>query len=297
MELNTKYKLLGFSRSDVITANIMVLATGKHISIGLQELENSVITDDLSRHELKAIYRRLYGDNNTITSYDLSDRNERSWYAYLLICVALSIIYVLCTVTGIKPISIPVVNFVVPPAIFFYPLTFILVDILNEFFGLRMARRAILISFISNIVFVAGLWVTSLLPGLAEWGLNQSYNAFVESIIAVLFASSAAYLISENVNSILLCKIKELTNSRYLFIRVITSTVVASAIDSVIFCTLAFYNVLSMETIKVMIMSQFIIKVAYAILGVGPIYATRELFRRYINAEIPQNTGRSVYES
>ncbi|WP_426817196.1 queuosine precursor transporter [Winslowiella sp. 2C04] len=285
MDCNKKYKLLGFSRANTIKANIMVLATGKHINIGLQELENSIITDDFSRNELKALYRRLYGDTNTITSYDLTDRHERSWYAYLIISVAMSVIYILCTISGVKAIHISLINFVVPPAIFFYPLTFIFVDILNEFFGLRMARRTILISFIANILFVTGLWATSLLPGLSEWDLNKSYSEFVESIIAVLFASSCAYLISENINSLLLCKIKELTNSRFLFIRVITSTVIASAIDSIIFCTLAFYNVLSTETIQTMIISQFIIKLAYAIIGVGPIYAARELFSRYINAQ------------
>ena len=284
MDCNKKYKLLGFSRAETIKANIMVLATGKHINIGLQELENSIITDDFNRHELKALYRRLYGDANTVTSYDLADRHERSWYAYVMISVAMSVIYILCTISGIKAIQISLINFVVPPAIFFYPLTFIFVDILNEFFGLRMARRTILISFISNILFVTGLWATSLLPGLNEWDLNQPYSEFVDSITAVLFASSCAYLISENINSLLLCKIKKLTNSRFLFIRVITSTAVASAIDSIIFCTLAFYNILSIETINTMIISQIIIKLAYAVIGVGPIYAFRELFRRYINA-------------
>lgn len=282
MGKNKRYKLLGFNRSNVITANVMVLATGKHISIGLEELEGSEISDDFNQHELKALYRRLYGDPKTKTSYDLGDRHERSWYAYLIISVALTVIYILSTVSGVKPIIIPVINFVVPPAIFFYPLSFIFVDIINEFYGLRMARRTIFISFISNIIFVTGLWVTSLLPGLAEWELNAFYSEFVHSIIAVLFASSAAYLVSENINSMILCKIKELTNSRYLFIRVITSNIIASAIDSIIFCTLAFYKVLSVDTIKSMIVSIFIIKIGYALVGVGPIYAVRELFRRYI---------------
>ncbi|MBV4368526.1 queuosine precursor transporter [Erwinia sp. BNK-24-b] len=289
MGQNKKYKLLGFNRSDVITANVMVLATGKHISIGLQELESSEITDDFNRHELKSLYRRLYGSSDTKTSYDLGDRHERSWYAYLIITVALTVIYIVSTVSGVKPVHIPVVNFVVPPAIFFYPLSFILVDIVNEFYGLKMARRTIFISFFSNMLFVMGLWLTSLLPGLAEWELNISYTTFVNNIIAVLFASSVAYLISENVNSLILCKIKKLTNSRYLFIRVLTSNIIASAIDSAIFCTLAFYKVLDMNTIKTMIISQFIIKLGYALVGVGPIYATRELFRRYINKETQVN--------
>ncbi|MDE9563709.1 queuosine precursor transporter [Xenorhabdus bovienii] len=285
MSGNQKYKLLGFSRSsDAIRANIMILSTGKSISIPLQELESSQVSEDLNRHELKEIYRRIYGGADTVTAYDLTDRHERSWFAYLVIAFSLAVIYIFCTITGIKPVSIPSINMVIPSAIFFYPLTFILVDILNEFYGLRLARKAILFSFIANILFVLGLIFTAALPGLKEWGLEGAYTEIVHSIAAVLVASSIAYIVSENVNSWLLCKIKELTNSRYLFIRVITSTTVAAALDSIIFCTLAFYNTLDAGTIKSIIFSQFIIKLAYAIVGVGPIYGTRTLFKKYINA-------------
>ncbi|MDX7985853.1 VUT family protein [Xenorhabdus sp. 12] len=285
MSGNQKYKLLGFSRSsDAIRANIMILSTGKSISIPLKELESSQVSEDLNRNELREIYRRIYGGEDTVTAYDLADRNERSWFAYLMIALSLAIIYIFCTVTGIKPISVPYINMVIPAAIFFYPLTFILVDILNEFYGLRLARKAILFSFITNILFVLGLMFTAILPGLKEWGLAEAYTEIVHSIAAVLVASSVAYIVSENVNSWLLCKIKELTNSRYLFIRIITSTTIAAALDSVIFCTLAFYNTLDADTIKVIILSQFIIKITYAIVGVGPIYATRALFRKYITS-------------
>ncbi|EFE96561.1 queuosine precursor transporter [Serratia odorifera] len=286
MDSNKKYKLLGFNRSGSISANIMILATGKRISMGLKELDDSTISDDFSRSELKALYRRLYdGSNNLTTAYDLGDRHERSWYAYLIITVALSVIYIFSTLCGVKPIQIPLLDMIVPPAIFVYPLTFILVDILNEFYGLRLARRTIIISFIANLIFVLGVWATTLVPSIPQWEFSTTYNGIVHSIMAVLLASSAAYLLSENVNAYLLCKIKELTNSRYLFVRVITSTVVASAIDSVVFCTLAFYNVLSWDIIQTMILSQFLIKVVYALLGVGPIYATRRLFNRYINVD------------
>jgi uncharacterized integral membrane protein (TIGR00697 family) len=289
MEPNQKFKLLGFTRHGTIAANVMVLATGKTITMGLNELADSEISEDLSRHELQALYRKLYGNNQQQTAYELSDRHERSWYAYLIITVALSVIYIFSTLCGVKPIQIPALNLITPPAIFIYPLTFILVDILNEFYGLRLARRTIIISFMANLIFVLGVWVTTLVPAIPQWEYSETYNGIVHSIMAVLVASSAAYLISENVNSYLLCKIKELTNSRYLFVRVITSTVVASAIDSVVFCTLAFYNVLSWDIIKTMILSQFMIKVVYALVGVGPIYAARSLFNRYINTDLARS--------
>ncbi|MNG55688.1 hypothetical protein D3C79_213790 [compost metagenome] len=289
MESNQKFKLLGFTRHGTLAANVMVLATGKTITMGLNELADSDISEDLSRHELQALYRKIYGNNQQQTAYELSDRHERSWYAYLIITVALSVIYIFSTLCGVKPIQIPALNLITPPAIFIYPLTFILVDILNEFYGLRLARRTIIISFMANLVFVLGVWATTLVPSIPQWEFSKTYDGIVHSIMAVLVASSAAYLISENVNSYLLCKIKELTNSRYLFVRVITSTVVASAIDSVVFCTLAFYNVLSWDIIKTMILSQFLIKVVYALVGVGPIYAARSLFNRYINTDLARS--------
>lgn len=289
MEPNQKFKLLGFTRHGTIAANVMVLATGKTITMGLNELADSEISEDLSRHELQALYRKLYGNNQQQTAYELSDRHERSWYAYLIITVALSVIYIFSTLCGVKPVQIPTLGLIIPPAIFIYPLTFILVDILNEFYGLRLARRAILVSFMANLIFVLSIWVTTLVPSIPQWGHSQTYNSIVHSIMAVLVASSAAYLISENVNSYLLGKIKELTNSRYLFVRVITSTMVASAVDSVVFCTLAFYNVLSWDIIKTMILSQFLIKEVYALVGIGPIYATRYLFNRYINTDLARS--------
>ncbi|AHY09242.1 queuosine precursor transporter [Serratia plymuthica] len=297
MESNQKFKLLGFTRHGTLAANVMVLATGKTITMGLNELADSDISEDLSRHELQALYRKIYGNNQQQTAYELSDRHERSWYAYLIITVALSVIYIFSTLCGVKPIQIPALNLITPPAIFIYPLTFILVDILNEFYGLRLARRTIIISFMANLVFVLGVWATTLVPSIPQWEFSKTYDGIVHSIMAVLVASSAAYLISENVNSYLLCKIKELTNSRYLFVRVITSTVVASAIDSVVFCTLAFYNVLSWDIIKTMILSQFLIKVVYALVGVGPIYAARSLFNRYINTDLARSNKYAYQET
>lgn len=284
MESNRKFKLLGFNHSGELSANIMVLATGKTISMDLKELVDNEISDDFSRHELNALYKKLYNSKDITTVYDISDRNDRSWHAYLLISIALSVIYIFSTIAGVKPVFVPALNMVVPPAVFVYPITFILVDILNEFYGLKLARRTIFITFFANLAFVLGLWVTSLIPGLPQWEYDHTYNGIVHSIMAVLVASSLAYLVSENVNAYVLYKIKIMTKSRYLFIRVITSTITASAVDSVIFCTVAFYNVLSFDVIKTMILSQFMIKVVYAVLGVGPIYGTRKLFRSYINA-------------
>lgn len=283
MEYNVKYKLIGFPRKQKCSANIMLLSTGKVFDVSLQELVRSDVIDDLNKNETREIYRKLYSTECVTTAYDLSDRNQKSWMAYCFLCVSLCVIYVLCTVSGIKPVSIPHTGFIIPSAIFLYPLSFLLIDIVNEFYGMKLARKAIWAALFSNVFFCLFLWVSSEMPSLAGWGDNASFNAVVHSMISVLLASSVSYFVSEYVNSFILCKIKEITNSRHLYFRVISSTVVASALDSMIFIYIAFHRVLSASIMHVMMMDQFIIKVLYAVVGVVPIYWTRWMFNNYIN--------------
>lgn len=184
-------------------------------------------------------------------------------------------------------------GFIVPFAIFLYPVSFILVDILNEFYGLRYARMAIVISALINALLLVILNFSSYAPTIDGWGaMNKSYETIVHSINSVFMASMLSYFISENVNAYLLHKIKQLTQSKWLFIRVFCSTFFASLIDSALFIFIAFSGVLDHEILVTMFVCQVIVKTLYAVFGIGPIYAARALFNRYIlgGAEAPTSS-------
>jgi queuosine precursor transporter len=280
---NTKYKLLSFTHTKKIIANISLLATGRTFSIPLEQLVLCDISDDLSPSENREIYRKIYSNNNKNTIYDIKDKKSKYWLTYTTICLFLTSLVIFCTVSGIKPVEIKSLNLIIPAAIFAYPVSFILVDILNEFFGLKLARAAIISTFFVNIVFCISLWLVGLLPSIAGWELSNTFSQMTISIISVLVASSVSFIISENINAYLLFKIKELTKSKFLFLRVITSTVTASAIDSILFITIVFYGKLDIDIIKIMILTQFLIKTSYAVIGIFPIYASRWAFNKYIN--------------
>lgn len=165
---------------------------------------------------------------------------------------------------------------------FIYPLTFLIVDLLNEFYGLRLARKAILFAFASNAFIVVLLTSTSYLPGLSGWRLDLPYGEVINYFSSVLVASSISFLLSEYVNSYLLCKIKELTNSRYLFFRVFLSSFFAVIIDSFIFCFIAFYGTMQSSEILNIIYVQIAIKMCFAVFNILPAYGARHLFRKYV---------------
>jgi uncharacterized integral membrane protein (TIGR00697 family) len=153
---------------------------------------------------------------------------------------------------------------------------------LNEFYGLRLARKAIFFAFASNALITVLLSTTSFLPGLSGWKLDEPYSEVMTHVSSVLVASSISFIFSEYVNSYLLNKIKQLTSSRFLFLRVFLSTFFAVIIDSFIFCFIAFYGAMTNAEILNIVYVQIAIKMCFAVFNILPAYGARSLFKRYV---------------
>ncbi|VVN74411.1 queuosine precursor transporter [Pseudomonas fluorescens] len=278
---NSKYKLLGFENNKSL-AVIMVISTGKIIKVNLGELLKSEIIDNLSKMEIKNIYRKYYSGGAALTTYEINDRHERSWMIYVVLNLLLLTLYIFTNIAATKLIYLERFDVVVPPAVFLYPLTFLIVDLLNEAYGLRLARRALLLAFASNAFIVMLLSAVTYFPGLPGWKLDVPYGEVITHVSSVLVASSVSFLFSEYINSYLLCKIKELTSSRFLFLRVFFSTFFAVIIDSFLFCFIAFYGAMQNSDILNMVYVQIAIKICFAVFNVLPAYGARSLFKRYI---------------
>jgi len=257
---NSKYKLLGFDNNKKL-AVIMIIATGKVIRVKLREVLNSEIMDNLNKTEIKNLYRKLYSQGDTTTAYDLNDRHENSWMIYIVLNLLLVTFYIFTSIAATKPIYLESLGIVITPGTFLYSLTFLIVDLLNENFGLRLARKAIFFAFASTSTVFILLYGSTFLPGMPGWKLDTPYNEVMTQVSSVLVASSISFLVSENINSYLLCKIKELTNSRFLFLRIFLSTFFAVIIDSFLFCYIAFYGLMKNSDILNMVLFQIAIKV------------------------------------
>ncbi|MBV7478521.1 queuosine precursor transporter [Pseudomonas sp. PDM31] len=278
---NSRYRLLGFEKSKNL-AVVMIVSTGKVIKIKLGDLVKSEVLDNLSKVEIKEVYRKFYSGGGALTAYEISDRHERSWMTYVALNLMLFALYVFTNVAAAKLVYLEYFDVVVTPGVFLYPLTFLIVDLLNESYGLRLARRAILFAFASNAFILVLLTISGFLPGLSTWRLDEPYGEVISHVSSALVASSVSFLFSEYVNSYLLCKIKELTSSRFLFLRVFFSTFFAVIIDSFIFCFIAFYGTMENREILNIIYVQIVIKMCFAVFNVLPAYGARSLFKKYV---------------
>jgi uncharacterized integral membrane protein (TIGR00697 family) len=278
---NRRYKLLGFENGKGF-AVIMILSTGQIVKVTLSELLKSEILDDLNKAEIRDVYRKFYSRGAALTAYEINDRHEGLWIIYVVLNLILFTLYIFANIAAAKLIFVERFGVIVTPGVFLYPLTFLIVDLLNEFYGIRLARKAILFSFASNAFVIILLAVVSYLPGVAGWKIDLHYGEVIAQVLSVLVASSVFFLCSEYVNSYFLCRIKELTNSRFLFLRLFCSTFFAVIIDSFIFCFVAFYGAMENSEILNMVYVQIAIKMCFAVFNILPAYGARSLFKRYV---------------
>lgn len=126
-----------------------------------------------------------------------------------------------------------------------FPLTYITGDVLTEIYGFRRARRAIWTAMILQAIAALTFWMVTKLPAAPGWDMQDAYASVVGFVPRIVIASLCAFLIGETLNSYVLVKIKERTKERLLWVRLIGSTVVGEFADTLVFCTVAFFGIIT----------------------------------------------------
>jgi len=119
--------------------------------------------------------------------------------------------------------------------VMFFPISYIIGDVLTEVYGYANARRCIWVGFWALLFMVFMSLVVVALPPDAGWTGQAAYESVFGQTPRIVFASVAAFWAGEFVNSFVLAKMKILTNGSKLWTRTIGSTVFGQAVDSALF--------------------------------------------------------------
>ncbi len=150
--------------------------------------------------------------------------------------------------------------------ILFFPVSYVIGDVLTEVYGYARARRVIWAGFAALLFMAFMAWVVVALPPAASWQGQAAYESVFGQVPRIVFASIIAFWAGEFANSYVLARMKLLTQGRHLWTRTIGSTVVGQGIDSLIFYPLAFYGLWDNETLLIVLATQFALKVGWEVL-------------------------------
>ena len=82
-------------------------------------------------------------------------------------------------------------------------------------------------------------------PAASDWGNQSAFESVLGFVPQIVLASISGFLVGQLLNSWVLVKIKERTKEKKLWLRLIGSTAVGELADTLVFCTIAFYVVIT----------------------------------------------------
>ncbi len=157
-----------------------------------------------------------------------------------------------------------------------FPVTFLLTDILNEFYGKKAARFVTWVGFFMAVFAVVVIAMAVQVPwapltrapdftGTVEGSFN---NVFAGSQ-RFLVASMMAYLVGQFCDIAIFNGLKRLTRNRFLWVRATGSTLVSQLLDTVVVQYVAWTGVLPNATILGIIYTSYVVKLLVAV-GLTP---------------------------
>lgn len=169
-----------------------------------------------------------------------------------------------------------------------FPVTFLLTDLLNEFYGKRAARFVTYLGLGCAALTYVLILIGGAIP-IASFTHADDWQGVTEASFANVFLGSrrmiasslTAYVIGQLVDIFTFHGLKRMTGGRHLWLRATGSTLVSQAVDSVTINVLAWSGVLARPAIINVIFSSYAVKVLIAIALTPLIYAGHAAIERW----------------
>jgi queuosine precursor transporter len=172
--------------------------------------------------------------------------------------------------------------------VLFFPVSYIIGDVLTEVYGYARARRVIWTGFAALLFMAFMAAVVVALPPAEGWPGQPAYEFVFGNSWRIVLASMVAFWAGEFANSFVLAKMKLWTGGKALWSRTIGSTVVGQGLDSLIFYPLAFWGLAGWppEQLWQVVLSQWAIKTAWEALLTPVTYVVINFLKRREGVEV-----------
>jgi len=168
-----------------------------------------------------------------------------------------------------------------------FPVTFIVTDIINEYYGRRGIRFITILGMLMVLFALILLQIEMAIPAAAISPVsNEAFNTVFGVSTRIIVGSLTAYLIGQFVDIYVFHYLRRRTGARLLWLRATGSTVVSQFIDSFVVLFIAFLGPLSAMQIVGIGMTNYIYKFIVAV-GITPIlYLVHAGVDRYLGHEL-----------
>ena len=170
-------------------------------------------------------------------------RTDFGKYKYLGLLASLNVTFLLVSnFTAARIISVFGVG--VSVTILYFPLTYLIADILTEVYGYSQARSIIWLSIFCSVIGASLASGQLFVPPAIFFKNDAAYHQIFSASPKVAVAGLLAVLVGDFCNSYTLAKIKIWNKGNHLWLRFVVSTVVGEGTNTLIFYGIALYRIL-----------------------------------------------------
>lgn len=171
--------------------------------------------------------------------------------------------------------------FIISAGVLPYPITFIITDLLSEFYGRKRTAFVVFTGFIASVLIIAVLKIADFYPAIKNSPVSDGeFSTVFGNSWRVIGASMTAYLMAQLVDVQLYEFWKRLTKGKYLWVRNNGSTVFSQLIDTILVVLVLFVGAKSFNEMANMVLDGWLFKVICALVDTPIIYLSVFLIRR-----------------
>jgi queuosine precursor transporter len=197
---------------------------------------------------------------------------------YTTICVLFAVLIVMGNMIYQKFVVLPILSFhtfELSVGAIVYPLTFLLTDLIAEFYGKNKANFCVKLALIMNIILAMLIGMMDKLSA-TEWSkiddttFHKVFGLYSVAFIGSIIACYTAQLIDINIY----LWIRKITNGRYLWLRNNGSTAISLLVDtSIVISFMSIFGALPIDKMGALIINSYLYKLFFTICSTPLFYA------------------------
>lgn len=205
--------------------------------------------------------------------------NMQKHYKLLTLFLVLNITFQLISDATAGKI-IDVMGYAVSVTILYFPLVYIISDVITEVYGYAQARRVLWLTLMSSVIAGIVYQIAVAIPAASFFEAQSAYETVFGIVPRILVGGWLAVFVGDIINNYVLAKMKIKTDGKHLWLRTITSTVFGQFGNTAVFYVVALGGILPTNVLVMSILAGWILKVLVEIVLTPVTYAVIKYVKR-----------------
>jgi uncharacterized integral membrane protein (TIGR00697 family) len=203
---------------------------------------------------------------------------------YVTLCTLFAVLVVTSNLIYQKFVYLPILSFhtfELSVGAIFYPLTFLITNLITEFYGKLKAKFCIRLALTMSILVSFILMIMNRLDA-TSWSridndvFNLVFGVYNVSLVGSLIANYTAQIVDINLYSL----IRKLTNNKYLFLRNLSSAVSLFIDTAIVVIFVTIFGIIPYSQMTSLIFNSYSFKLLFVILTMPLFYLSAYVIRK-----------------